>query len=170
MQREPERLWRMAGISLKAKGILTRIIYLYRRKFFQIKPPIKMGSPKSTDPSFRHSVVYFPGNEATWAIMKLKKWRSRLYEDEIAENKKCKIKLNTDCLIFLSWNRAEPIGKKLEESLRGGKLVKKSDIFWMNSKVIIELGSRMILSSFNNYCVYSFHRNCKTLCSPVVCP
>ena len=67
----------MAGISLKAKGILTRIIYLYRRKSFQIKPPFEMRSPKSRDPSVRHLVVYLPGNEATWAIMNLKKWRSR---------------------------------------------------------------------------------------------
>ena len=60
-----------------------------------------MRSPKSRDPSVRHLVVYLPGNEATWAIMNLKKWRSQLSEDEIAENKKCKITLNTLLDLFI---------------------------------------------------------------------
>ena len=40
------------------------IIYLYGRKFFQIKP-FKMRSLKRTDPGVRRSVVYLPGNKAT---------------------------------------------------------------------------------------------------------
>ena len=36
------------------------------------------------------------------------------------------------------------IGQSLEESLRGGKLVKDLEIFWMNNKIIIEFGFRMM--------------------------
>ena len=36
------------------------------------------------------------------------------------------------------------INQSFEESLRGGKLVKNLEIFWMNNKTIIEFGFRLI--------------------------
>ena len=99
----------MAGISLKAKGILTRITYLYRRKFFQIKPPFlesKKYRPKC--PAFS---CIFAWKRGYLDVMKLMKWRSQLSEDEIAENKKCKITLNTLLDVFTLKSCWE-IGKK----------------------------------------------------------
>ena len=44
---------------------------------------------------------------------------------------------------FIFWNRAEKyIGQSFEEYLRGGKHVKKMEIYWMNNKTIIEFGFR----------------------------
>ena len=36
------------------------------------------------------------------------------------------------------------INQSFEESLRGGKLVKNLEIFWMNDKTIIEFGFRLM--------------------------
>ena len=36
------------------------------------------------------------------------------------------------------------INQSFEESLRGGKLVKNLEIFWMNNKTIIEFGFRLM--------------------------
>ena len=91
-----------------------------------------------------------------------KNWRSRLSEDEIAgfltkiERKKCKnsqyqnLLLNGCYLLFEEYEEEKnkkktsvyilkpyrEIGQSLEESLRGGKLIKNLEIFWMNNKII----------------------------------
>ena len=86
----------------------------------------------------------------------IKKWRSRLFEDEIAEPltwaewKKCKNMQNTFLdwfyLLFVEYLRditsvcilkpCREIGQSFEEGLRGGKRVKNWEIFWMNNKTI----------------------------------
>ena len=84
-------------------------------------------------------------------MMNLKKWCSRLSEDEIAEflpkteRKKCKNTQNIADVIeeYLQEKTSVyilrpcwEIGQGFEESLRGGKLVKNLEIFWMNNKTI----------------------------------
>ena len=45
-----------------------------------------------------------------------------------------------NCVSFLKLSQR--IGQRLEESLRGDKLVKNFKIFWMNNEIIIEFGFR----------------------------
>ena len=82
-----------------------------------------------------------------------KKWRSRLSEDELAEFlKKCKntqnILLDRSYLLFEEYlqekktsfcilKRCRGMGQSFEKNLRGGKLVKNLQTFWMNNITVI---------------------------------
>ena len=46
--------------------------------------------------------------------------------------------------LFISLKPCRKTGKCFEERLRGGKLFKNWEIFWMNNRTIIELGFRMV--------------------------
>ena len=73
------------------------------------------------------------------------------------ERKKCKNTRNIlldGCYLFLSSISKEPwreIAKSFEESLRGDKLVKNFEIFWMNNKTIIEFGFRLMWRMLGEY-------------------
>ena len=97
-----------------------------------------------------------------------KKWRSRLFEDEIAEfldeiQEHAKHIARYGCYLhfggvsvqdktiqILSWNRAEKKAKVLK-SLRGSKHVKNFEIFWINNNKSQLLNSLWLSFDVKNY-------------------